>query len=165
MPRRFEAHAKLSGFTQHERLYATDDRFSGGQASASLGSRSGGWSWWVNLNHLDSQRSRSASSPSRCRPTRRRGATTVQGAVAGTNPKEQPWLIFGATGQTHTLQDHAKLKLAYDLSPALRVSYTLGLWHNDAQRPTQSFLRDVDGHGWRPARHRSTSTPTDTATR
>ena len=32
------------------------------------------------------------------------------------------------------MQDHAKLKLAYDFTPTLRASYTLGWWHNTAER-------------------------------
>src|SRR5882672_4914624 len=48
MPKQFEAHVKLQGSTQHYRLYGTDQRFSGGQGSASIGSRAGAWSWWVD---------------------------------------------------------------------------------------------------------------------
>ena len=44
-----------------------------------------------------------------------------------------------------TLQDHAKLKLAYDITPTLRASYTLGWWRNDADRDVDSFLRDAVG--------------------
>ena len=54
MPTRFEAHAKLQGFAQPYRLYGTDDTYSGGQASASVGSRAGAFSWWLALSHLTS---------------------------------------------------------------------------------------------------------------
>src|SRR2546423_106300 len=54
MPKRFEAHAKLQANSQRHRLYGTDERFAGAQGSASVGSRSGDWSWWVNVNRLDS---------------------------------------------------------------------------------------------------------------
>ncbi|HKE93092.1 MAG TPA: TonB-dependent receptor, partial [Povalibacter sp.] len=55
------------------------------------------------------------------------------------------WLL-GTTAQTHTLQDHAKLKLAYDFSPTLRASYTLGWWRNDAVRASDTYLRDAGGN-------------------
>ena len=55
MPTRLEAHAKLQGFVQPSyRLYGTDDSFGGGEASASIGSRAGAFSWWLALNHLTS---------------------------------------------------------------------------------------------------------------
>ena len=35
---------------------------------------------------------------------------------------------------------------AYDFSPTLRASYTLGVWHNDAVRTSESYLRDAAGN-------------------
>ena len=40
--------------------------------------------------------------------------------------------MLGIDHADDTVQDHAKLKLAYDFSPTLRATYTLGWWHNDA---------------------------------
>ena len=54
-------------------------------------------------------------------------------------------MAFGATSQAHTIQDHAKLKLAYDVTSTLRASYTLGWWGNQAQRGSDSYLRDAAG--------------------
>ena len=39
MPTKFEAHAKVSGFTQNFKLYGTDSNYGGNQASASLGNK------------------------------------------------------------------------------------------------------------------------------
>jgi iron complex outermembrane receptor protein len=146
MPKRFEAHVKLSANTQHYTLYGTDDRFSGAQGSASLGNRAGDWSWWVNLSRLDSDAQPitfanklvSAGTPGTA-------GVPVTGAVLGNDPRNRPWVLFGATSQTHTVQDHAKLKLAYDVSPTLRATYTLGLWRNEADRDIQSFMVDAAG--------------------
>ena len=38
----------------------------------------------------------------------------------------QPWLLIGTTSQANTVQDHAKLKLAWQVAPGLKASYTLG---------------------------------------
>ena len=147
MPKAFEAHVKLQGFTQQFRVYGTDDRFSGGTGSASIGSRSGGWLWWANVNRLDSTgqpiafANRLVSSGVVANT-----GTPVTGAVADKNPKNQDWLILGATNRIHTVQDHAKLKLAYDFSPVLRVSYTFGHWTNRADREVSSYLRDAAGN-------------------
>jgi iron complex outermembrane receptor protein len=69
----------------------------------------------------------------------------VTGAIAGRNPANKDWLIIGAGGQADTVQDHAKVKLAYDFSPTLRASYTLGWWGNEAVRGAESYLRDANG--------------------
>lgn len=144
MPSRFEAHVRMSSFGEDFEIYGTDDRYSGWQASASVGDRNGNWSWWLNYNRLDSDghpisfanKLVSAGIPG--------GAgTPVTGAILDRNPKNQEWLILGSTSQMHTIQDHAKAKLAYDFSPTLRASYTLGWWRNEADRESQSYLRDA----------------------
>jgi iron complex outermembrane recepter protein len=147
MPKAFEAHAKLTGFTQSYRLYGTDARYSGGQGSASLGSREGDWSWWFNLNRLDSN-SQPIGFATKLVSTGTVGSagTPVTGAASGNSPRNQPWIVLGTTGQTHTVQDHAKLKLAYDITPAVRASYTLGYWGNEADRKADTFLRDAAGN-------------------
>src|SRR6187551_1971725 len=86
MPEELEMHAKLSSFKQNFRLYGTDSSYGGSQASASLGNRSGAWSWFINAN-----RTRSAGQPltfttktlSTTAPAA--GAVPVSGAVRGLN--------------------------------------------------------------------------------
>ncbi|MGY4827406.1 TonB-dependent receptor [Sphaerotilaceae bacterium SBD11-9] len=131
MPREFEAHAKVGVFTQPFELYATDTTYSGGQASASLGSAEGGLSWWLNLNRLDSESQPLVFTTQ---------ATPVAGAVPDTDRSGKPWYITGTTTQYHTVQDHLKLKLGYEFSPTLRASYSLGGWRNDAEGRAESYV-------------------------
>lgn len=146
MPTKFEGHAKLSVFSQGFKQYSSDETYAGRQVSASLGDRNGSWSWWLNVNRLDSEgqplvfpnRPTSAGTPGT-------GGTPVTGAVADRNPKNQDWWILGASNQVRTIQDHAKAKLVYDFSPTLRAGYTLGWWRNDARRSSGSYLRDGVG--------------------
>ena len=145
MPTRFEAHAKLQGFAQPYRLYGTDDTYYGGQGSASIGSRTGAFSWWLALSHLTSDAQPVSFVVKNTPATTSTTGIPVTGAFADRNPREVPGYVFGATQQTRTLQDHAKLKLAYDFTPTLRASYTLGWWRNDADRDVDSFLRDASG--------------------
>ncbi|MBP1202509.1 iron complex outermembrane receptor protein [Duganella sp. 1411] len=148
MPTTFEAHAKISYATQKFDMYATGERDNGKQASASIGNRSGGFAWWINLNRLDS------NSQPLVFPTRAlsdgvapaAGTPVVSGAVAGKNNKGRDWWLLGTTTGYHTVQDHAKLKLAYDFSPTLRASYTLGWWKNDTDGKADSYLRDAAGN-------------------
>jgi len=146
MPKAFEAHAKVGVFTQPFELYGVDDTYSGWQASASLGDRAGAWSWWLNLNRLDSEgQPQTFATRTVAQGTAGSTATPVSGAVPGLNGREQPWYLLGSGTQYHTVQDHLKAKLAYDLAPDMRASYTLGYWHNDSDGRSQSWLRDGAG--------------------
>ena len=151
MPSKLEAHAKLSWVGQDFEQYGTDSRHAGRQYSASLGDRTGALAWWLNLSRLDSDgqpiafANKLLSAGVVPKPDEPAGVA-VTGAVADRNPAGKDWYILGSTGQVNTVQDHAKLKLAYDLSPTLRASYTLGWWQNDVVRSAESYLRDGAGN-------------------
>ena len=146
MPDSFEGHVRASGFGQHFTKYRTDGHFNGWQGSASLGDRFGNWSVWANYNRTDNEgqplvfANKLFSSG-----TVSTAGTSVTGAVAGRNPRNQDWLLIGATNQSHTIQDHGKLRVAYDFSPTLRATYTLGAWRNDTVRSSDTYLRDAAG--------------------
>lgn len=146
MPTQFEGHAKLSAFTQNFSLYNTSESYSGKQGSASLGSRNGDWSWWVNLNRTDSAGQPLVMATKLLTATGGAGTTPVTGAVRTPNNFGVDNYILGTNTQYHTLQDHAKIKLAYDFSPTLRASYTLGYWENTAEGNPQTYLRDAAGN-------------------
>lgn len=147
MPKKLEGQVRIAGFAQRFGQYATQDNYYGRQGSASLGDRVGAFAWWVDVSRLDSNgqpigfSNKLVSSGTATAP-----ATPVTGAVPGRNASDRDWLILGATNEVHTVQDHAKVKLAYDLSPVLRASYTLGWWRNDAERRSESYLRDAAGN-------------------
>jgi len=147
MPTKLEAHARFSAFSQPFQQYGTNDRFSGRQGSASVGDKQGDWAWWVDLSRLDSNGQPIAfANKLTSAGVAGTGGVPVTGAIADRNPVNRDWLILGATNQIHTIQDHAKIKLAYDVSPVLRASYTLGWWKNDAVRSSDSYLRDAAGN-------------------
>ncbi len=146
MPTELEMRASVSSFGEDFEIYGSEGHFAGWQASASAGDRVGNWSWWLNFNRLDSD----AHPISFANKLVSAGVvdtagTPVTGALADRNPRNQDWLILGSTSTTHTIQDHAKLKVAYDVSPTLRASYTLGWWSNDAERSSETYLRDAAG--------------------
>ena len=147
MPKEFEAHAKVGVFSQPFDLYGTHETYTGWQTSASLGSRSGAWSWWLSASRMDSE-GQPLTFPTRLLSQGGSTATAmpVTGAVAGRDKSGQPWWLLGSATQYRTQQDQAKLKLAYDVAPGLRASYVAGLWRNQAVGQSQSDLRDAAGN-------------------
>jgi iron complex outermembrane recepter protein len=146
MPGELEAHARIARFSEDFEVYGTPDRFDGWQASASVGDRNGDFAWWLDLGRLDSDGHPIAFANKLVSTGVPGGAgTPVTGAVAGRNPRNQDWLLLGDTNQIHTIQDHVKAKLAWDITSSVRASYTLGVWSNDATRRSSSYLRDASG--------------------
>jgi iron complex outermembrane receptor protein len=146
MPDDLEVRARVASFSEDFEIYASEGTFSGWQTSVSAGDRAGDWSWWLNFNRLDST-SHPISFANKLVSTgvADTAGVIVTGAVEDLSPRNQPWLILGSTSNTRTRQDHAKLKLAYDVSEDLRLSYTFGWWANDAERSSESYLRDPVG--------------------
>ena len=146
MPTQFEAHGKVSFSSQPFELYNTRATYQAWQTSASAGSRSGDWSWFFNFNHTDSH-GQPLTFATRLVSAGTVGAsgTPVTGAVAGLSNSNAPWYIIGTGTEFRTRQDHAKLKLAYDLSPTLRASYTLGVWQNTSEGRPRSYLQTATG--------------------
>jgi iron complex outermembrane recepter protein len=146
MPESLELRGSMSAFVEDYDVYATDQSYGGWQASASYGDAQGDSAWWVNFNRLDSQshpiaydtRLVAAGLPGT-------GGITVTGAYPALNPRNQDWWLLGATNTIDTIQDHAKLKFAHQFGDELRLAYTFGLWHNDATRSADTWLRDGAG--------------------
>ncbi|TFW10017.1 TonB-dependent receptor [Oxalobacteraceae bacterium OM1] len=146
MPKQFEGSVKLSGASQRFSQVGTSDRYPSAQASLNLGNRTGDVSWWFGVNHLSSFsqpvtyltiNQSAAAAPA--------SAPVAGGAFADRNRNGAPILVLGAGNLTHTVQDSAKLKLAYDISPALTAAYTLGYWQNKAEAASQSYLTTGSG--------------------
>ena len=144
MPSRFEAHGKVSFSSQPFTLYNTKDTYQAWQTSASAGNRSGDWSWFVHFNHTDSH-GQPLTFATRLVSTGTAGSagTAVTGAVLALNNANAPWYIIGTGTEFTTRQDHAKVKLAYNLSPTLRASYTLGVWQNTSEGRPRSYLQNA----------------------
>jgi iron complex outermembrane receptor protein len=143
MPQTFEANVQLGGAIQDFNVYQTNRDFAGSQGSASVGGRSGDWSWWLNGSHLNSQ-GQPMVFAWKARATAG-AATDVTGGVDVAGTENQAGRVLGTSTQYHTVQDHGKLKLAYDISPTMRASYTLGVWQNDSRSSANSYLSTSTG--------------------
>jgi iron complex outermembrane receptor protein len=146
MPQKLEAHAKAGYVSQPFDLYNTHETYKAWQTSASLGSRAGDWSWFVNLNHTNSH-GQPLTFPTRLKSAgvSSTAGTAVTGAVLDANNALAPWYNLGTGTEYTTIQDHSKVKVAYDITPTLRASYTYGLWKNNSEGRPTTYLRDAKG--------------------
>ena len=146
MPTQFEAHGKAGFMSQPFSLYGTDANYRAWQTSASVGNKNGDWSWFLNFNHTDSH-GQPLTFAARLVASGTPGpaGTPVTGAVPDRNNTNAPIYVLGSGTGFHTKQDHIKAKLAYDLTPAIRASYSFGLWQNEGQGRPVSYLRDAAG--------------------
>ena len=146
MPKAFEAHAKIGYTSQPFELYNTDATYRAWEASASVGNKSGDFSWLLGFNHADSHgqpltfATRLLSSG-----TAGTAGTPVTGAVLDANNAGQPWYVLGTGTEYRTKQDQFKLRLAYDLTPTLRANYLLGVWTNQSDNNPASYLTGAAG--------------------
>jgi len=148
MPTSYEAHAKIGYASSPFNLYGTSQRTSATQASASVGNKNGDWAWWMNFS-----RQNSASQPlvfvtktpctAMTTPACATTVVPVNGAVPALSPTNAAQQIFGTTTTYNTVQDHAKIKLAYDINGTLKAMYSMGYWQNQSEGRPQSYVTNA----------------------
>ncbi|WDZ97539.1 TonB-dependent receptor [Herbaspirillum sp. WKF16] len=137
MPQQFEASAKALYSQQDFSQYGASGTYRAQEYNLALGNRDGALAWRFSANHLDS------FSPPVTYVTANAAPAGVTGAVATQDRTGKPVFVLGAGNLTHTVQDSARLKLSYDFTPALTLSYTLGMWQNQANANAQTFLKNA----------------------
>ncbi|MEN9661962.1 MAG: hypothetical protein RL324_911 [Verrucomicrobiota bacterium] len=136
---------KREGSVEHTRswqtfgLYGTHETYALHQTAVTFGDRAGPLSFWIIANYQDSHSQPLAYVTSATFPA---GTT---GAFAETNKLGAAANILGAAGLLHTRMTNGKIKVAYDLTPTLRASYSVGLWKNAADSTVDTYLRDAAG--------------------
>ena len=171
-PEPFEAHARAQAFTQDFKVYGTDDTFSGHQEQAMLGGRIGKLSWTLLANNLDTFSQPMSFATAALSALA--GGTPVSGGIRYSDPTNVARTMFGATSLDHTVQNTAKVRLAYDFTPDTRAAFTYAHWRNDSYSDTRTYLRDAAGRpiwsgnvnigGFRYNLAASTFAPTDSNT-
>ena len=148
MPERFEAHAKVDTFGERFKLYGTDKDFVGTHGSASAGGKTGEWSFWMSGDFLDNH-GHPMTFGNATRVTPQPGAatafTTVSGGYRDIDTTGAPRIITSSIGADHTVQDIGKIKIAYDFTPAIRATYSLGYWQNTSDTAVASYLQNAAG--------------------
>jgi iron complex outermembrane receptor protein len=133
-PNKLEATIEQSQALQNFSLYGTEKTFGTRQTNAVVGNRFGKLSFWLsgNLQNSNSQPLTYVTAPT--------FPAGTSGGYADTNKLGAASNVLGATGMLETQMSNAKAKIAYDLTPTLRATYTGGLWINDAASGTDTYL-------------------------
>lgn len=133
MPDKLEVTAKQSVSLQDFSLYGTSRLFHTEVTSASVGDKIGDFSWFLtgNYAHGTTQPLTYVTSSS---------LYGWPGAYFGNTKSGGPATVLGSSGNLENDQVNAKLKLAYDFSPTIRATYTLGFWSNDGTSIPQSYV-------------------------
>lgn len=144
-PQQFEAHARVQGWSQDYKYYGTDDTYQGHQEQVALGARVNNLSWSFLFNHLDTHSQPINFATAAVPASTSAAGTPVTGGVGYTNPTNVPSMMFGATSLDHSVQDTAKIRLAYDFTPDTHAALTYAFWQNDSFSDTWTYLRNSSG--------------------
>jgi iron complex outermembrane receptor protein len=118
--------------------YRTRDTYVTSQTSTAAGNRDGKLSWLVTANYLDSYQ----------QPLTYTTFGTVFGVgPAGTTGTIGAWNrtggianVIGTGALAHSQQTSGNFRVAYDLSPLVQATYSLGIWNNHQVSNPQTYL-------------------------
>ena len=132
MPEKFEMTAKQTEAFQTFDRYNTKGTFRTDQTSVSVGDRKDNFSYFLSGNFQNS-----FSQPLAWVTTRRRGSQRIPagttGAIPALNRTGGVAPVVGAGGLLHTEMANVKGKFAWDITPLVKATYTIGYWSNDAR--------------------------------
>ncbi|MBI2308142.1 MAG: TonB-dependent receptor [Rhodocyclales bacterium] len=140
-PQQPELHARAQVFSQHFKLYGTDETFDGHQEQASAGARFGNLSLSLFGNHLDSKGQPMSFGTATRDPGA--GGAAVTGYHRDQDPTGADRVIVSGYGMDHSIQDIGKLRLAYDFSRDTRLAVTLAEWRNNSTSSVDNYLRNA----------------------
>jgi iron complex outermembrane receptor protein len=145
LPDTLEATVSAASNVQQFDLYGTHATLPSRQIGATLGDRVGPLALFASYDHVDS-RAQPLTLVTAARPaTAGVAGTPVTGTIADRNRTGQPITVFGASGIEHQVQDRAKLKLALDVAPDVRLSYVVALFGNRTDAGVQSYAQGLAG--------------------
>jgi len=167
MPEKLEVTAKETTALQDFSLYGTSKLFWTNETAVTMGDKVNDFSWFVTGNWLHgfTQPLTYIQAGTGSLPTWTSGAIApaqLYGYPGGywTQTKfGTPANTIGSAGNLANDQVTGKLKLAYDITPTDRATYTLGFWSNDGTSTPENYL--VDGYGpyFGPAYYAKPATP------
>lgn len=139
LPDRLEGTVSAGTGVQTFDLYGVKATLPAYQMGATLGDRFGRLALFGSVTHTISN-----SQPTTYVTAATNPAGTT-GGVADRNRTDMPIRVLGSGGIEHQAQDNIKLKAAFDLSPALRLTYVGGLFRNDTDSTADTYLNATNG--------------------
>lgn len=134
LPDRFEGSVNQTQAVQTHSLYGTKDTYVTSQTTLNVGQRIGKFAMWGSGNYQKSESQPVSYVTSGSFPA------NTTGAYADSNKLNAAANVLGASGLLHTGMTNLKLKAAYELTPAILATATLGFWENDANARVQPYL-------------------------
>lgn len=143
MPEKLEVSIKDTLAVQDFSQYGTSKGFVNNVTSAFMGDKIGDFSWTLSGNwQRGSQQPLTYITQA---PGVAANFYNYPGSYFATTKFGAPAAVLGSSGNLANDQVNAKLKLAYDFSPTIRATYTLGFWSNDGTSTPENYL--VSGYG------------------
>jgi iron complex outermembrane receptor protein len=139
MPDQLSADATVLFNNQWHSQYATHLSLPTGQGAVSLGDRIGRLSFLISASHTIANGQPIVYATATTAPN---GTT---GAIPTFNRTGMPIVVLGAGDIDHHVEDTIKLKLAYDLTDTVRVSYSGALFLDSTHTRLDTYLSDATG--------------------
>ncbi len=114
--------------------YGTKDTYASSQTSAAAGNRDGKLSWLVAANYQDTYQQPLTYTTNGSIPAGTSGAFPAlnkQGLVAD---------VVGTGALAHSQQTSGNFRFAYDVTPLVQATYSLGIWNNVQTSNPQTYL-------------------------
>jgi iron complex outermembrane receptor protein len=141
MPEKFEITAKQTEALQTFDFYKTKNTYRTDQTSVSVGDKQGNFSYFLSGNFQNSYSQPLAwVTTATGAPAGVTGLIPQSGRVPGTVAN-----VAGAGGLLHTEMANLKGKFAWDITPLVKATYTIGYWSNDTKSDVQSYLQNPAG--------------------
>jgi iron complex outermembrane receptor protein len=144
MPEKFESHATGQTFMQNFSLYGTNEQYHGYHLATSVGNKVNDFSFWLGVDYLENQGQPMgfATNPLSVITS---NANSVTGAYQDKDVTNADRVVFGANSIEHVKQTDVKFKASYDITPNIKVAYTIGLWDLNSTTDVQSYIKDRSG--------------------
>jgi iron complex outermembrane receptor protein len=117
--------------------YGTKDTYVTSQTSAAAGNRNGPLSWLVTANYLDSYQQPLTYTTNATIPT---GTTGAIPALSKLGLQAAPANVVGTGALAHSQQTSGNFRFAYDVTPLVQATYSLGIWNNVQTSNPQTYL-------------------------
>ena len=138
-PDHLEARATALTNIQTFDYYGTHRTLPTWQASGAIGNRFG------PLSLLASATQTTANSQPVSFVTATAAPTGTTGAYSDASKTGAAIKVLGACGLEHHVQDTYKIKAALDITPDIRATYVLGIWHDATQGAAETYLTSPTG--------------------